>query len=177
MPNWYHEAIKQEAGAKENIATMLASLLLSLPMESAVAQTAKNLEIPVEQVQEVAKKNPAKRSFNDFLKVLQQTETSGYPNYGQGVPGDHGAALGPFQIHKGYWKDSGVPGKYEQCADLQYSMGVVAAYLKRYCPQALAKGDWETMAKSHHSIGGLGNDAYWAAFQRQMQKMGYSTHR
>jgi hypothetical protein len=64
-----------------------------------------------------------------FWKALHHVETSG--RLGP-IPGDfvNGAprALGPLQIHRAYWKDSGVPGTYSQCADLAYSRRVVTAY-------------------------------------------------
>lgn len=50
-------------------------------------------------------------------------------------------ALGPLQIHRGYWSDSRVPGRYEDCADLAYSRRVVSAYLQRYAKAAWDKGD------------------------------------
>jgi len=57
------------------------------------------------------------------------------------ILGDGGKALGPLQIHRKYWADSRVPGRYENCADLAYSRRVVSAYLQRYAKAAWDKGD------------------------------------
>ena len=57
------------------------------------------------------------------------------------IRGDNGAALGPLQIHRGYWADSRVPGRYQDCANLAYSRRVVSAYLQRYAKAAWDKGD------------------------------------
>lgn len=73
-----------------------------------------------------------------FWGALHTVESGG----GLGlIKGDHGAALGPLQIHRGYWSDSRVPGRYEDCADLAYSRRVVTAYLQRYAKAAWDKGD------------------------------------
>lgn len=66
------------------------------------------------------------------------------------ILGDSGAALGPLQIHRGYWQDSRVPGRYADCADLTYSRRVAEAYLRRYAPRAYAAGDWRTLARVHN---------------------------
>jgi len=61
------------------------------------------------------------------------------------IKGDFSArafrALGPLQIHRAYWSDSRVPGRYQDCADLAYSRRVVTAYLQRYAPKAWAAGE------------------------------------
>ena len=59
-------------------------------------------------------------------------------------------ALGPLQIHRGYWADSRVPGRYEDCADLAYSRRVVTAYLQRYAPKAWQTGDCDSLARIHN---------------------------
>lgn len=64
--------------------------------------------------------------------------------------GDGGASLGPLQIMRGYWADSRTPGQYEQVRDRQYAERVCVGYWRRYCPQALAAGDWETLARTHN---------------------------
>ena len=82
-----------------------------------------------------------------FFDALHQVETSG--RHGA-IRGDGGRALGPLQIHRNYWRDSGVPGRYEDCADLAYSKRVVTAYLKKYAPKAWAAGDVATLARTHN---------------------------
>jgi hypothetical protein len=82
-----------------------------------------------------------------FWKALHQVETSG--RFGA-IKGDGGAALGPLQIHRGFHRDSGVPGPYERVADLSYARRVATAYYKRYAPEAWERGDVVTLARIHH---------------------------
>jgi len=82
-----------------------------------------------------------------FFRALHIVETGGKRG---AILGDNGKALGPLQIHRVYWQDSRVAGSYEQCADLNYSKRVVAAYLQRYAPEAYSKGDVETLARVHN---------------------------
>lgn len=65
----------------------------------------------------------------DLVDAIHQVETSG--RLGP-IKGDGGAALGPLQIHKACWIDSGIPGRYEDCADLAYAKRVFDAYIARY---------------------------------------------
>lgn len=86
-----------------------------------------------------------------FWKALHHVETSG--RLGP-IPGDYvngkPQALGPLQIHRAYWQDSGVPGRYSDCADLAYSRRVVTAYLRRYARNAWERGDAMTLARVHN---------------------------
>lgn len=75
--------------------------------------------------------------WRKFLDALRQVETGGQPNEGRDAVGDGGAALGPYQIHKNYWKDAtdfdkSIGGKYEDVKDKAYAEKIVKAYLKRY---------------------------------------------
>ncbi len=70
--------------------------------------------------------------WDALIDALHQVETSG--RLGP-IKGDGGAALGPLQIHRAYHKDSGVPGSYQRCADLDYSVRVVRAYMQRYATE------------------------------------------
>jgi len=83
----------------------------------------------------------------NFYRALNLVETSGRSGP---ILGDHGKALGPLSIHRQYWQDSGVPGDYQGCAQLAYSVRVVSAYLKRYAPHAWETGDLETLARVHN---------------------------
>lgn len=67
-------------------------------------------------------------------------------------PGTKGAAgeIGPYQITYGYWVDSGMPGKFIQCEDKEYSEQVVGRYWKRYCPGAWLDRDVRVLAAVHH---------------------------
>lgn len=82
-----------------------------------------------------------------FFRALHIVETSG--KLGP-IIGDGGKALGPLQIHRAYHQDSRVAGDYSRLADLDYSKRVATAYLKRYAPEAWAKGDVETLARVHN---------------------------
>lgn len=84
---------------------------------------------------------------DSFFRALHQVETSG--RHGP-IRGDGGRALGPLQIHVGYWMDAGVPGRYEDCADYAYSVRVVSAYLRKHAPRAWAAGDVRTLARVHN---------------------------
>ena len=84
---------------------------------------------------------------DSFWRALHLVETSG--RHGP-ILGDGGKALGPLQIHRAYHADSRVPGDYSRVADLEYSKRVATAYLRRYAPEAWAKGDVETLARVHN---------------------------
>jgi len=82
-----------------------------------------------------------------FWGALHQIETGGA--LGPTI-GDNGAALGPYQIHKKYFKDSKVKGAYPQCADLAFSRKVVTAYLKLYAPKAWYISDCNVLFRTHN---------------------------
>lgn len=83
--------------------------------------------------------------------------------------GDGGRAIGVYQIHPAYWKDSGVPGRWEDCRNPAYARRVILAYWKRYCPDALRNGDLEVLSRVHNG-GPRGHKkkktvAYWRKIQ------------
>jgi len=82
-----------------------------------------------------------------FWRALHHVETSG--RLGP-IKGDNGAALGPLQIHRVYFQDSGVKGSYSQVAELAFARRVATAYLKRYAPKAWERGDVVTLARVHN---------------------------
>jgi len=82
-----------------------------------------------------------------FWRAIHLVETSGRTGP---ILGDGGRALGPLQIHRAYHADSRVAGDYSRVADLDYSKRVATAYLKRYAPEAWAKGDVENLARVHN---------------------------
>ena len=83
----------------------------------------------------------------EFFRALHIVETGG--RLGP-IKGDGGRALGPLQIHRAFHQDSGVPGAYENCADLDYSIRVVSAYLRRYAPRAWERADVTVLARIHN---------------------------
>lgn len=64
--------------------------------------------------------------------------------------GDNWKAIGPFQIHYAYWKDSGVPGNYQMCRDFRYARTVVIAYFRRYAADAWQRGDTFALGCAHN---------------------------
>jgi hypothetical protein len=82
-----------------------------------------------------------------FFRALHIVETSGRTGP---ILGDGGKALGPLQIHRAYHADSRVAGDYSRVSDLNYSVRVATAYLKRHAPTAWAAGDVETLARVHN---------------------------
>jgi hypothetical protein len=89
-------------------------------------------------------------TLNQILVALRFVETGGTQDEGRHAVGDGGAAIGPFQIHRAYWKDAGVPGAFDDCRDLDYARAVVVSYWRRYCPRALQALDAEVLARIHN---------------------------
>jgi drug/metabolite transporter (DMT)-like permease len=84
--------------------------------------------------------------------------------------GDGGKAIGPYQIHEVYWQDAvraepALGGRYADCRQRAYAEDVVAAYMRKWVPDAWARGDAETIARVHNGgPGGAAKDAtrgYW----------------
>jgi hypothetical protein len=87
-----------------------------------------------------------------YFKALHQVETGGRlgPTLGDFVDG-RARALGPLQIHRIYFIDSGVSdGRYEDCADLEFSKRVVSAYAKKYELRAWRDNDVVVLARLHN---------------------------
>lgn len=109
--------------------------------------------------------------LDGFLRAVHRVETGGRVG---AIRGDSGRSLGPLQIQRAYWQDSGVTGRYGDCVRLEYSRRVAVAYFRRYEPQALRRGDWETLARLHNAGPGWrkyrrATDGYWAKVKREMR--------
>ena len=105
-----------------------------------------------------------------FWRALHLVETRG--KHGP-IRGDNGRALGPLQIHRIYWVDSRVAGKYEDCASLAYSIKVASAYMRRYSPAAWRDGNHQVLARIHNG-GPRGHKKkatikYWNKVRKEMQ--------
>jgi len=90
--------------------------------------------------------------------VLWSTETRGRWNAPDGdldKPG--GPSIGPFQIQRAYWRDSGVAGDWQDCRDLEYAKKVVRAYWKRYG----ARGIEDRFRLHNGGPSRRGTDQYW----------------
>lgn len=87
-----------------------------------------------------------------ILEAIRMVESGGRE---RPPDGDGGAAIGPFQIHRGYWqdalaKDPALDGDYQDCRDRAYAERVVDAYMRRWVPQAWQDGHAETIARVHN---------------------------
>ena len=107
--------------------------------------------------------------FAGFVRAVHQVETSGRTG---AILGDGGRALGPLQIHRGCFKDSGVAGRYEDVSSLPVARAVMHGYLSRYARGALASGDWATCARIWNG-GPKGASktatlAYWAKVEAKL---------
>ncbi len=110
-----------------------------------------------------------------LFEAIRQVETGGISQGGKDLWGDDGRSLGPYQIQRPYWQDSGVPGRYEHVRDPRYSERVMLGYWRRYCPEALAQGDWRTLARVHNGgPQGARNPAtirYWEKVKRALRDL------
>ena len=86
-------------------------------------------------------------TFEDFTAALNQVEASGRRG---AILGDGGKALGPLQINRAYFKDSGTRGDYQRCAEYPFACDVVRNYLRRYAKRELEKRDWKACARIHN---------------------------
>lgn len=86
------------------------------------------------------------KHVDPLLNAIRVVESNGRHD----VVGDGGRAIGPYQIHYRYWKDSGVKGRWQQCRDREYAENVMRAYWKRYCPDAMKNGNWQKLARVHN---------------------------
>ncbi len=89
-------------------------------------------------------------TLDELLDALRQVETGGLKDEGRRATGDGGRAIGPYQIHRGYWQDAKLPGCHDDCRDPGYARRVVLAYWKRYAPRALEALDVQTLARVHN---------------------------
>ena len=110
------------------------------------------------------------------LDAIRAVESSGGHNHHDG---DSGKAIGNFQIHHNYWHDAvefdpSIGGTYQDCRDDAYALQIVIAYWQRYCPEALATGDFEVMARTHNGgPRGADNDAtiaYWHRVRKHLHQ-------
>jgi len=83
-----------------------------------------------------------------LLHAIRLVESGGRPNPPRG---DGGRARGPYQIWRAYWLDARMPsGTWADCDRRAYAERVILAYWRRWCPKALASGNWRTLANTFH---------------------------
>jgi hypothetical protein len=111
-------------------------------------------------------------SIDAILDGLRATETGKCKQGGRDALGDHGRALGPYQIHRSYFADARLPGGYAECGNPEFSRRVVLAYWKRWCPEALERCDAEVLVRIHNGgPGGLRKSstiAFWHKVEQQL---------
>lgn len=88
--------------------------------------------------------------IDGLVRAIHKVETSGRVGT---IRGDGGRALGPLQIHKINWLDvkDKIGGRYENCADLNYSTSVFKAYCLKYEPKAYKSNNFEVLARLWNS--------------------------
>ena len=84
-----------------------------------------------------------------IFEAIRSVETGGTTQPRDAV-GDCGRSIGPYQISRAYWADSGVRGAWMGCKDRKYAEAVMVAYWKKHCPEALRQRDLETLARVHN---------------------------
>ena len=118
-----------------------------------------------------ATKQPSAGELRPLFNAIRHVETGGVANQRDAV-GDKGRSIGPYQISRAYWTDSGVRGSWKRCKDQRHAEAAMLAYWKRYCPKALRSGDFETLARVHNG-GPAGHRKaatadYWKSVQARL---------
>ena len=149
---------------------MLSLLMLFTP--TAMAAAKQNSEITEKQLSISILRGKSLKQTREFLNALLQVESQGNDK----AVGDHGNAIGGYQIWRDYWQDAveydkTIGGKYEDCFTRKYAERVVVAYLNRYAPE---DASWETLARIHNG-GPKGykikaTAEYWEKVKCELQK-------
>ncbi|MFO1053802.1 MAG: hypothetical protein U1F36_16420 [Planctomycetota bacterium] len=104
---------------------------------------------------------------HEILDAIRAVESGGRADP---PDGDGGLAIGPYQIHRVYWQDAmaadpSLGGRYEDCRTRDYAERVIASYMRRYVPDAWARGDAEVIARTHNGgpegAAKPATDRYW----------------
>ena len=156
MPMWLVRGVGAVAGPYARTRVVLAAGLVVF------LATRSRAEEPV----------PKRFTRGEILNAIRWVETSNRTNP---PDGDGGRAIGPYQIHRLYWMDAGVPGDYQECRRRDYAERVVAAYMQRWVPDAWRNSDAETIARTHNG-GPKGwtkpaTDRYWARVEAQLRAL------
>jgi hypothetical protein len=118
---------------------------------------------------------------SEVIRAINMVEAGGRK---VNVPtGDHGKALGPFQIHKPYWIDAleynptlktidGKPATWNDCNNYDYAVKVVNAYMNRYAKKyignTLQDTDVMKIALKHN---GGGDPNYTAKIKKALARI------
>ena len=163
--------------------SIVADLVQSPPAEVEEPEVAGVLSVP-EIIEAPIMQEPVVYSHEEILDALWQVESSGMKNPPNG---DDGQAIGPFQIHWGYWNDAAEysrshsdelslahgKGNYDMCSEVAYAALTVQMYMLRYCPDAWEARDAETIARIHNG-GPKGatkksTEGYWLKVKAQLE--------
>lgn len=128
------------------------------------------LSLPLSGRGQVSPEHLAERRLRPLLDAIRQVESGSRPNP---PDGDGGRSIGPYQIMAGYHRDGCGCGDYQACRQRAHAEATMIGYWRRYCPRALARGDWETLARVHNG-GPAGHRkaatvAYWLRVRRAMR--------
>lgn len=78
-----------------------------------------------------------------FIEAINMVETGGKTGM---IIGKH-MELGALQVRKQCWKESGVKGKFTDCANKNYSIQVMTAYFNKHAKEALRTNNFEVLAR------------------------------
>lgn len=128
--------------------------------------------LPVPIPRESAPAEPEPDAFDGVIGAILAVESGGDCN----AVGDGGLAIGPYQIHRGYWQDAtrflGVDWPYSDARDPVKASRAVRAYTSHYA--AYYRRPWtpETIARIHNG-GPTGwkkasTLTYWSRIQNRM---------
>lgn len=87
------------------------------------------------------------RSLAKLFHAIGEVESGNNDNI---RAGDNGKSHGRYQIQRGYWKDSGVKGSYQQVKNKAYAERVMIGYWQRHCPNALKSCNYEVLSRVHN---------------------------
>lgn len=116
---------------------------------------------------------PVGDDLRPLFLAIRNVETGGIDDPSRAV-GDQGRSIGPYQITRRFWLDSGVAGGWKLCRGRAYSETVMLSYWKRYCPEALRRGDAQVLARTHN--GGPNGPikrttrGYWLKVKKQLPR-------
>jgi len=109
--------------------------------------------------------------FVPLFAAIRQVE-SGWAASARDLVGDGGRSIGPYQISRVYWIDSGIRGEWKLCRNRGYAERTIVAYWRRYCPEAMRQRNFEVLARVHNG-GPMGprksaTSPYWGLVQAEL---------
>ena len=114
------------------------------PLAGIVFTRNDTLDSYIEKVDEV--------TLEDLYAAIRIVESNGNPD----AVGDHGQAIGCYQIWRDYWQDatefSNIGGSYNDCFNCDYAHEIVIAYMNRYATEDRLKRPvtFEDIARIHN---------------------------